>query len=461
MKKKPDAKPSIVPLGPVLVVATAAATSLLALFQWMELLVLRAGGTTVCGISEQLNCEKIWDSGFATAIHKGLGIPVAGMGLVWGLAALGLGLVLVHRSLAGQPLGPSVAALRLTGAVGGAFSVVLLGVSLAQGALCPTCLATYALTLAFALVVFRLLPRPAAPLTGSEYRLGALWAAGGAVLAYLVLLGPGLVTPRAPASGAQLLSGLKPQPPTGPAAQSTQGLSEPERALAGFLAGLPRGEQEAVSRSLAIYREAPPKDAAAHPPRRLFGPTDAPVKIVEWVDIRCGHCRTLNDTLSELKRVAPHGSFSLEARNFPLDAECNPNVQFSDKSGLRCLAAKAMICLEQASDYWELRTRLFAEQQSLTPARVVELASSGSVPRAQLEQCVAKPETQQKLQDDVAYAMKYAPRGTPLVAINGREATPVGAFLLAMTMTGGNPGSAAFSRLPAPTFVDEHAGHGH
>src|ERR671931_909865 len=81
------ALPGANPLAPILLLAISAAESLLALFQWMELRVVRAGGAAVCGLSETLNCERVWETGFASWIHSVLGVPVAGLGLVWGLDA--------------------------------------------------------------------------------------------------------------------------------------------------------------------------------------------------------------------------------------------------------------------------------------------------------------------------------------------------------------------------------------
>jgi hypothetical protein len=65
------------------------------------------------------------------------------------------------------------------------------------------------------------------------------------------------------------------------------------------------------------------------------------------------------------------------------------------------------------------------------------------------------------LQDDVEYAWRYQPEGTPLVVVNGRKATQSGAFLYSMALTGGDAKSPAFERLPPPNLADEHAGHGH
>ena len=152
--------------------------------------------------------------------------------------------------------------------------------------------------------------------------------------------------------------------------------------------------------------------------------------------------------MNQLEQAVPQGKFSIEARNFPLDGACNPAVAVSRPNSLSCLGAKIQICLEGAKDFWQLRERLFAEQASLTKERMLEIASQGLTSRAALDKCLASPETDAKLREDISYAMKFSPRGTPIVLINGREGPFVPTFLFAMAMANANPNSSAFSKLP-------------
>jgi protein-disulfide isomerase/uncharacterized membrane protein len=461
---------AVAALAPILLLAISAGEGLLALFQWMEMLVVRAGGSSICGLNDVVNCERVWETGFAARVHATLGVPVAGLGLVWGLAAFALALALTGRLLSGRDGRPQVVALKGMALIGLLAIVVLAGVSFRAGALCLTCLGTYIVLGLFALVALRMLPGGGLP-AAAELKRGALWTGASLVGAYLLVLGPGLATPRPGSSGAETLSGLDPYQGarTGPSSGSMESqtstprpLSEPEAAVVEFLGRLAPPEKQSVSNSLAIFRASPPPSAPPAAPRRLLGPSDAPVKIVDWIEIRCGHCRHLNETLHELVRVVPDGGVSIEARNFPLANECNPHVQRKDPSGVSCAAAKAMICLERSKDFWQVREALFEEQQSLTRERVLEIASSGELGRRELEACLSSAETTRKLEEDVEYARRYEPEGTPLVVVNGRKVgTATGPFLYAMALTGGDAKSPAFERLPPPNLGDEHAGHGH
>jgi serine/threonine-protein kinase len=183
-----------------------------------------------------------------------------------------------------------------------------------------------------------------------------------------------------------------------------------------------------------------------------MGPPNAPVRIVDFTDIRCGHCRHLNDEIHKIERLAPADSFSVEARHFPLDSECNPVVRATDGTGVRCAAARALICLEGKPGFWDTHTRLYEESERLTKARVLDLASQGGLARPELERCMASPETAVKLKADIDYAMLFNPEGTPLVLVNGRRATPVGPFLFALIVAGGRVDAPAFAVLPQPSL---------
>src|SRR5262249_17711300 len=289
----------------------------------------------------------------------------------------------------------------------------------------------------FSLVAWKLLPEPVATIK-QELWPAAAWSAGPALATYLILLGPGVATPRKQTQLARV-EGVS------PSSSSTDGNSD---ALKTYLGRLSELEQQAVANSLASYRRSPAPELSNFGVRRRLGAANAPVKFVEFTDIRCSHCAVLLQVMKQIETVVPSGRISVEARNFPLDATCNPAVKGSDGTGIRCMGAKAQICLESAPDFWELREKLFAEQESLTPRRIVELASSGSIKRSDLEACLASPETSRKLSEDISYAMLFSPQGTPVVLINGKEAPALPSFLLAMALTGANPDSPAFAALP-------------
>ena len=70
--------------------ALGIAHALWALFQWTQLVASRTGGSSFCGLGDSTTCAEVWDSPFATLVQDWTGVPIAGWGLVWSLAAFGL-----------------------------------------------------------------------------------------------------------------------------------------------------------------------------------------------------------------------------------------------------------------------------------------------------------------------------------------------------------------------------------
>jgi serine/threonine-protein kinase len=393
----------------------------LSIFQWVELRSVESGGTAVCSINATVNCETVWTSPFAQRLSALTGLPVAGLGVVWGLAAAVCAGSLLWRARTDRPVRPAVLPIRTVGVVAALACITLVAGSISARALCLTCLGTYLLVLGYAAVALAALPGPLSPASGEWARAVGLPATVTAV-AWGILL---LFAPSRPAGAL----------PPRSASKGGKG-----KDVSQFLASRPASEKQALADALAHFARTPAPTQPELLPRArvLKGPADAPVHLVEWTDILCPHCRHLNDALEELQAAVPQGRLAVEPRQYPLDGACNPDVP-QKGDGLRCTGSLALICLEQAPDFWSLHDKLFDAQKTLTRESLLTIASSGSVSRGQLEACIASPEAAAKLQDDIRYAGLYNPTGTPIVAINGKPAYATPVFLYALTMASGDP----------------------
>jgi serine/threonine-protein kinase len=203
--------------------------------------------------------------------------------------------------------------------------------------------------------------------------------------------------------------------------------------------------RQTLADSLAIYRASPPQ--LIPPARALVGSDLAPVRITEFTDILCEHCASLNETIKTLRQSLPPGSFSVDSRQFPLDSRCNPLVGGSRPDPVRCVAAKARICLESTGNEPKLAEALFANQKGLTSEKVFELAAP-FMPRPELEACLDAAPTRARLEEDIAAASRFDSDGTPIVAVNGKKGTSFGPFLYAVIETRGTAEHPAFAALP-------------
>ncbi len=418
-------------------VALGGLASLWSLVLWAELWVSRRGGGAVCALGDPAACAALWDGAFATAVHRASGLPLAAWGLAWGLAAFALPLAGLLRLAEGRPTPALWSATRLAAAAGVLAVVVLLGVSLGAGTLCAGCFVVYVLVAGYAGVALY------GWRTGwPDLRRGAVLAALATALAAALLLFPGTRTPARPGEAGRDAVAQAPAADLGP------GTGDPQRdaLLADFVQSLSAPLRQTLADSL--YITATSSAVSMPEPRRLLGAPGAPVRITEWSDVLCGHCATLHGTLDELRQRLPAGSFSVDARQFPLDGACNSLVERRETASVRCLAARAALCIP-GEQSWKFSGELFASQEGLTTEKVYAVAGE-YLPRRDLEACMASDATRRALEEDVRLARFFDPDGTPIVAVNGRRGTSFGPYLYAMVLTGGELRHPAFASLPPP-----------
>jgi protein-disulfide isomerase len=413
-----------------------------ALHLWGQLAVADAGGPVTCAFDSEGDCADVWRSGFALSVEKATGLPVAAHGVLWSVVAFLLPVaVIVARARGGS--GEVAWAAALVAAVAGVVVVVALAAAqLVDGRFCGSCVIAYAITLAYAAVCLFATARIPWHLLGR----GAAMAGGAAVLSFAGLALAAPERPGPPAAAADAHAGHAHDPALVPSAPPPE-LAAGADGLDRFISNLSPSSAESLAKELAAYRAQAPGELRA--PRALVGSPMAPVRITDFADLRCSHCAALHATLTQIRQVAPEGSFSIDAHYFPLDGQCNPHVSQASREGVSCVGARALICLEGDPGAFQLAGELYTRQRSLTVDQIYELAKPLRS-RSALEACVASPETDAKLKADIEWAMKHGIQGTPLVLVNGRQVSPRAAVLLALVLSGGDASHPAFAALPQP-----------
>ncbi len=423
-------------------IALSGLVAALAVFQWFELLASLRGESTVCSIGEKLDCAVVWGLPAAKTVHRVFGVPVAGLGLVWGLSALA-------QSVAARSRPWLYTGLRLTAVAGVASCLGFFALSAQAGTWCLTCLTTYALVFGFATLTVAL-PRPDG--WWSHFLSSSAFAAGATLLAYLVVLIPGLRTPVETDYELPTVAGRSPQPAGAAeregAVRAKATPPEPP-SLRQFLEDLPPPALEALADGLRKYAKASRVDVSSFEIRNRWGSADAPVHIVDFIDVGCVHCKHLNGLLDQLKTRFSPSEFSMETRYYPLDGGCNPQLGTGGKAAsFRCAGAKALICAEGREGHAGLRREVLERQNQLSPDALPELVQQvvGLEPR-ELKTCMEGEATQRKLMDDIAYAGRYDIKGTPLVVVNGRETPLSPPVLYALILSGGQLDHPALQSL--------------
>ncbi len=148
-----------------------------------------------------------------------------------------------------------------------------------------------------------------------------------------------------------------------------------------------------------------------------------------------------------LKQRLPAGLMAVDARYFPLDGSCNPEIGARGKNPVRCLAAQAQICMEGRPGREAFTSKIYAGQQGLNEDRLYSLAAP-FMSREELDTCAQSSDTARKLADDIEWATAVGIDGTPLVLVNGKKATSYAPFLYALILTEGDADHPVFANLP-------------
>lgn len=427
----PAAKPGSNTPATVVLFGTAFSLLALAIYQWLELIEVRTGKTPACAINETVNCTTVWNSPFAHRVHELFGFPVAGMGVLWAVVAIALTFFWWNRTSRGADSAVFVAGLKVWALLGLLSCVTFVTASIQAKAVCLTCLGTYALCIGFAIGALKLLGGPIlAPM--KELAPGIGWTLIFTVPVYFGLLYPGQHTPLGDAAVQKVLDNHDPND------------------FAALMEKLPERDKLTTAWAREQWKNFIPRDVSAFPVHARKGNPDAPVKLVEFTDILCGHCAQFEGLLEEVEAMSPHGGLSVEPRYYPLDAECNDEIKGSAKDGIRCFGAKFQICTEKHPRFFIMRHEFFANQQQLDQGMMVAIARRNGIDTDAVAQCMKSPETEARLKEDIAYARLHDITGTPLVLINGRVAPPAPAFILGMVLSGGNVDAPWFLKLPPP-----------
>jgi protein-disulfide isomerase len=201
----------------------------------------------------------------------------------------------------------------------------------------------------------------------------------------------------------------------------------------------------AILLGLALIGATIPPPTAAPPPREplaepldlksapVKGPADAPIKVAEYSDFLCPHCKLV---------AAAFGSYVPQAANrvaiyykfYPLDGPCNPG---SSRHPGACWLAYGGVCAQEQGDFWKYHDAVFARLDDYTKtapdrASVLALASELGYKGKAFEACLDAPGTKARVVSDVTEGTRVGVRATPSLFVNNRPLNAPNEFLPAV-----------------------------
>lgn len=182
-------------------------------------------------------------------------------------------------------------------------------------------------------------------------------------------------------------------------AQLRQPMPPPAAAAAPSAAGAPR-PAGAVPPGLAIPTTPIPIDGAAS-----RGSTTAKVTLVEFSDFQCPFCgRYSRDTFEQIVRdYVDTGKVRYVFKNFPIES-LHPRAFRSAQAGE---------CAKRQGKFWDLHTRLFANQSALGEPDFIAHARLIGLDTNAFASCLAGDSTTARIRQDMTDGRPLSITGTP------------------------------------------------
>ncbi len=327
-------------------------------------------GSAMCNISETVNCSGTIMSGYSEIF----GIPLAIFGFITNLFILIYGL----KSLYLDQDGKKSAAVTLALALFSVASSVVMGLIsvLVIKSLCPFCVIAYVLSVVTLL-------------SALKWTHGFRWS---------VLAKYG--SPIGVAFLALILTSVA-------AGKVVMGTS------------VNREVMENMALVVSDWKLKSPVDVALVEPLTM-GPDSAKMKILEFSDFLCPHCKSAFPNLHDFAKRHKN-DVQLIFQNFPLDG-CGLN---GGTPGRRCDLAKIAFCSQKQNKGWEAQEYLFSNQENLYEladpnVEVPKVAQELGVDAETLKTCYNDPATLTTLKSQLELGKRIGVEGTPAIFINNR-----------------------------------------
>jgi len=140
----------------------------------------------------------------------------------------------------------------------------------------------------------------------------------------------------------------------------------------------------------------------------MLGSKDAPITIVEYTDYQCPFCQRFHlSAYPEIKKqYVDTGKVRFYSKDLPLDF--HPNA-------LR--AAQAARCASEQGKFWEIRDIMGANPDKLDMGHIMGFASDLKLDTQKFQDCVNSDKYKERVQADVAEAMRVGANGTPAFVV--------------------------------------------
>lgn len=183
-----------------------------------------------------------------------------------------------------------------------------------------------------------------------------------------------------------------------------------------------RLDSSTLNQVVDSFMETPPVAVNSGNEFPSIGPDHAPITIVEFSDFQCPYCRIGASIINSVINRYPT-QVRVVFRNFPLDPNCNPEVQRA-MHPYACQLARLATCAHRQGKFKEVYENFFENQANLAaqgPNSPLELAKAAHANSDQLSSCSATSDISSAITRDIEEAKRLGISSTPTFFVNGKK----------------------------------------
>ncbi|MCB0320899.1 MAG: thioredoxin domain-containing protein, partial [Bdellovibrionales bacterium] len=390
------------------IVAVGFLLCLFSSYEFIHFNLFPYSGGVGCGITEGLDCKDALQSHYSSFLGRSLGN--------WGAlfySGVLIFLLVWKRSERKEP-DTALDTLFILCSVSVALSIFLFFISMTQlSALCPVCLTLYAVSIALLVAVYLLGRSPSISFVNRVGNgvIGSLGLVRGIPRFLISEVFRRLFTREFPFAVFLLVLGTI-------GFFSDQGFylffSKTEKRDVAVENIGKEWERQPVRDILSDTKAGPLQDY-------VKGPSDSPIRIVEFFDFECPYCRMFYFDLRDLREKYSE-SVRVEYRNYPLDHRCNPHMPANAGHANACEAALFSRCAGEQGKYFEALEYLMTLEilgGEANPRQVRNSIRRGSevlgLDSDAIYECMKSERQLEVLSRDITIATELDLKGTPTV----------------------------------------------
>ncbi len=162
---------------------------------------------------------------------------------------------------------------------------------------------------------------------------------------------------------------------------------------------------------------APPVNVTVKiaPGAEMLGDKNAPLTMVEYIDLQCPFCKKYDETtFAEIrKNLIDTGKLRYYSRDFPLDMH-----QYATK------AAVAAHCAAEQGQFWRMREVLVTNAANLAPDAILGYAKTAGLDAGRFASCFASTKYDAAIRGGISEGSSVGVQGTPSFVVG--KSTPDG-----------------------------------